>query len=156
MTSVSLRSATAGDVPGVAGVAEDAELFPAELSADLVGPALRGEREGGQWLVADVDGMIAGMAWVRPEPLTESTWNLVALGVIRNFRGAGFGRALLVEAEARAVAAGASVLIIETSSTDSQTPARRLYKANGYVAEARIRDYWSAGDDKVIFWKRVH
>ncbi|MEO1249198.1 MAG: GNAT family N-acetyltransferase, partial [Pseudomonadota bacterium] len=30
-----------------------------------------------------------------------------------------------------------------------------FYRRCGYVEEARIRDFWSAGDDKIVFWKAL-
>ena len=43
--------------------------------------------------------------------------------------------------------------MIETSSVDSFEPTRAFYRKLGYVEEARVREYYGPGDDKVIFWK---
>ena len=45
------------------------------------------------------------------------------------------------------------VLIIETSRLDGFELTRRFYLKHGYAEEARIRDFYAAGEDKVVFWK---
>jgi len=42
---------------------------------------------------------------------------------------------------------------VETSGTADFAATRRFYRQNGYEEEGRIRDFWAAGDDKVIFRK---
>jgi hypothetical protein len=56
----------------------------------------------------------------------------------------------------RALAAGgARLLLIETSGLGSFERTRAFYQALGYVEEARIREFYKAGDDKVIFRKTL-
>ena len=52
-------------------------------------------------------------------------------------------------------AKGARILIADTSGTEAFAPPRAFYAANGYAEEARIRDFWATGDDKVVFWKAL-
>ena len=47
------------------------------------------------------------------------------------------------------------MLIVETSSTAQYIGARRFYQARGFIEEARIRDFYGPGDDKVVFWKAL-
>ena len=49
----------------------------------------------------------------------------------------------------------ARVLLVETSGTDAYERARTFYVARGFVDEARIREYYGPGDDKVVFWRRL-
>jgi ribosomal protein S18 acetylase RimI-like enzyme len=32
---------------------------------------------------------------------------------------------------------------------------RAFYRKNGYIEEARIREFYEAGADKVVFWKHL-
>jgi ribosomal protein S18 acetylase RimI-like enzyme len=47
------------------------------------------------------------------------------------------------------------VLIVETSSVGRYDQARHFYRKHGFVEEARVRDYYGHGDDKVVFWKSL-
>ena len=48
---------------------------------------------------------------------------------------------------------GQRMLIIETSGLDGFALTRRFYLKHGYEEEARIRDYYQKGEDKVVFRK---
>ncbi len=50
---------------------------------------------------------------------------------------------------------GARILIADTSGAAGFTAARKFYAAKGYDEEARIRDFWGTGDDKVTYWKSL-
>ena len=50
---------------------------------------------------------------------------------------------------------GERVLLVETSGTDALERTRTFYLKNGYDEEARIREYYRAGDDKVIYRKAL-
>ena len=68
-------------------------------------------------------------------------------------KGGGLGSALLRHVEGGLRQNGQRVLIIETSSLDGFELTRRFYLKHGYSEEARIRDFYAAGEDKVVFWK---
>jgi ribosomal protein S18 acetylase RimI-like enzyme len=46
------------------------------------------------------------------------------------------------------------LLIAETSSKESYGGTVRFYRRRGYERASRIRDFYDAGDDKLIFVKR--
>jgi hypothetical protein len=50
---------------------------------------------------------------------------------------------------------GGRIVIVDTSGTDAFAKTRRFYENAGYIEEARIRDFWSKGDDKVTYWKAL-
>jgi ribosomal protein S18 acetylase RimI-like enzyme len=50
---------------------------------------------------------------------------------------------------------GERLLLVETSSLPQYEGARRLYCGCGFVQEARIRDFYQANEDKIVFWKRL-
>jgi len=50
---------------------------------------------------------------------------------------------------------GVRVLLVETSGTDDFVRTRSFYEQIGYETEARIRDYYDAGDDKIVFRKAL-
>ncbi len=47
------------------------------------------------------------------------------------------------------------LLLVETSGVAGFAGQRRFYRKLGFRREARIRDYYQAGDDKVVFAKSL-
>lgn len=47
------------------------------------------------------------------------------------------------------------MLLVETSSTEHYDGARGFYRARGFDEEARIRDFYGPGDDKIVFWSAL-
>jgi ribosomal protein S18 acetylase RimI-like enzyme len=106
-------------------------------------------------LSAATRGLPAGYVCFGPTPATHATWDLYWIAVARGLQGSGIGQTLLRFAEAQIAAQGGRVIIVETSSTEKYLPARGLYEKNGYAAAARIRDFYRAGDDRLIYVKRI-
>lgn len=50
---------------------------------------------------------------------------------------------------------GCRVLLVETSGLAEFAGIRYFYEQIGYTKEAVIRDYYDAGDDKVVFTKAI-
>ena len=107
---------------------------------------------GDHWIVDDDNG-IKGAAYYAPEAFAEGVWNLYFIGVHPTQQGKGRGSALLQHVEQTLKKQGDRILLIETSSLSSFEKTRSFYHKNKYEEEARIRDFYKAGDDKVIFRK---
>jgi ribosomal protein S18 acetylase RimI-like enzyme len=88
--------------------------------------------------------------------MTEGTWNLYMLAVHPDRQGEGRGAALVRYVEEALKSRGERLLLIETLGLDSFAPQRAFYKKCGYEEEARIRDFYAAGGDKVIFRKALN
>lgn len=151
----SIKHVTQQDKADVIALAERSGLFSPE------GIALIEERldqyfagSGEIWL-ASGEGEIAGALYCTPEPMTDGTWNILMLIVSQDTHGQGHGRALMSHVETVLAARGARLLIVETSSTDGFERARSFYPKCGYKEEARIKDFYTAGDDKVVFTKAL-
>lgn len=83
---------------------------------------------------------------------------LKVIAVDPTWQGSGLGTVLKGHAESHLAALGedeARCLIVETSSTDQYTVARRFYAGLGHDEEARIREFYGPDDHKVIFWKSL-
>ncbi len=94
------------------------------------------------------------MAYYAPERLTEGTWNLYFIGVHPD-RREGRASALLDYVERALAARGERLLLVETSSLETFGRAWALYRKCGYDEEARIRDFYAAGSDKIVFRKAL-
>ncbi len=154
MTTPTIDPTTEDDIPALQGVLDATGLFPGEMLPDMLAPFLAGEGEA-FWLTCRLDGAAAGFCYTVPEDMTEGTWNMLALAIRPDLQGRRLGTALVAAAERHLAARGQRILIIDTSGTDDFAPTRRFYARNGYGEEARIRDFWAAGDDKVVFRKAL-
>lgn len=101
-----------------------------------------------------VDAPPAGYVCFGPTPATEATFDLYWIAVDPARQGQGVGRVLLAHAEQEIVKKGGRLMIIETSSKAMYLPTQKFYERNGYVVEARIRDFYAQGDDRLIYTRR--
>lgn len=147
-----VRAPWPDDLPSVARIAEAAGLFPADLLPSMIVDHLEGS-EKQVWLVVEDAGVVQGFAFAEPEPLTDRTWNLRAIGIDPTRQRLGLATALLSGVEATLRDRTARVLIIETTDGDDQHAARAFYARRGYSDEARIRNFWEDGVAKLVFAK---
>lgn len=149
---MTIRPPLASDLPAIARVLEDTELFPAEMLEGMMTPFFQEPDTQDKWLVCqNDDGHVTGFSFVRPEPLTEGVWNLLAIGFREAYKGQGHGATLVAEIEKSL--ANERLLIVETSSLPMFSATCAFYEKCGYVREAVIRNYWAPDDDKIIFVK---
>ncbi|HSF12593.1 MAG TPA: GNAT family N-acetyltransferase [Erythrobacter sp.] len=154
MKRIAIRPLLRGDLTRVAYLVEANAMFPPEMLEDMTAVYFAGERDMQRWIVADM-GTLAGVAYTVPEPLTEGTWNTLCICVDPEAHGQGVGTALMRHIEDQLRGQGARVLLVETSGTPAFERTRGFYDMLGYTREARIRDYYTAGDDKIIFRKAL-
>lgn len=105
------------------------------------------------WFVDDDQG-VKGMAYIEPERMTDGTYNLMLIAVHPDEQRKGRGTRLIHHVEEQLARNGGRVLVIETMGTDDFSHVRRLYSKLGFAEEARIRDFYGEGYDKVVFWKK--
>lgn len=107
-----------------------------------------------RWLTLDDGGPVA-VAYFAPERMTAGTWNLYLIAVRADHRGQGCGTNLVAHIERALAAEGMRVLLVETSGLPLFARTRAFYDRCGYTREARIRDFYQAGEDKIVFWKAL-
>ena len=150
-----IHPTNSADIPALQHVLEQTELFPAEMLPDMIAPFLATPTGDERWLTCFDDDQAIGLCYARAEPFTDGTWNMLALGVLAAKQGCGAGSTLVRRLEADLGADGHRLLIVDTSGTPDFAGARAFYRNAGYTEEARSRDYWAPGDDKVTFWKTL-
>ncbi|HIP77189.1 MAG TPA: GNAT family N-acetyltransferase [Kiloniellaceae bacterium] len=157
--SAAIRSATAEDQSAILDLAVASGLFQeheAGVLAEMLADAFTGGLEDHHWIVMEAGagaGPLTGAACFAPEVMSDRAWNLYFIAVARRDQGRGHGTALLAHVEETLRKQDARLLLIETSGLDSFERTRRFYLGNGYEEEARIRDFYRAGEDKVVFRK---
>jgi ribosomal protein S18 acetylase RimI-like enzyme len=155
---ITISTVTNVDKSAVLHVAESCGLFQVEELGELEGMIdafLAGELEGHQWLALHEDDQIKAAAYYAPETFADGVWNLYFIGVLADQQGKGRGSAILKHVEQELTNEGQRILIIETSGLDGFELTRKFYDQHGYTVEARIRDYYQEGEDKVVFWKKL-
>jgi ribosomal protein S18 acetylase RimI-like enzyme len=152
-------TATEADGAQIQSITARAGVFNQE-EVDCVGEiweeyATTGPEECGYNFIVERDGdTVLGFACYGPRDLATGIFDLYWIAVDPNTRRSGAGRRLLTASEEAARRMGARMLIVETSGTPHYEPTRKFYINTGYIAEATIKDFYSEGDDLVIYIKR--
>ena len=107
------------------------------------------------WITDDSGSGLVGIAYYAPERMTSGTWNLYLIAVRPEHQGKGRGAAMVRHFEDALRARGERLLLVETAGLDSFEATRRFYRKCGYEKEARIRDFYDAGVDKIVFRKAL-
>ncbi len=153
-----IRPTTPADAAAILALAVAAGLFPADATDEVAGVlagSLSGDLGPDHVWVTDDDGGPVGVAYTAPERMTDGTWNLYMIAVRPDRQRQGRGTALVRHVETALAARGVRVLLVETSGLESFERTRAFYRECGYDEEARIRDFYKAGDDKVVFRKAL-
>jgi ribosomal protein S18 acetylase RimI-like enzyme len=145
------------DVEAVRALVASTGFFSAEeiaMAGDLVRERLAiGEASGYEFLFHEEAGRLAGYACFGPIPCAPGRFDLYWIAVREDRRGSGLGRRILAACEERIRRAGGVKIYVDTASRDQYRPTRAFYEGNGYAVEARLADFYSDGDDKVIYVK---
>ncbi len=147
-----VRPLAVEDLAAVKRVIDATALFPSEMLDEMTAPFLSDPSSEEFWLVAE-DREPVGVAYCAPERMTQGTWNTLLIAVEPSRHGQGLGRRIMAEVEAALKARGHRLLLVETSADPAFEGTRGFYRRLGYGEEARIRDFYRAGEDKVVFRK---
>lgn len=153
---MNIRPTRSQDLPALRNVLDGTGLFPSDLLPDMLGGFLSNKSSEDIWMTCEKDGAAIGFCYAAPEALTEGTWNMLAIAVLPTEQGCGAGGAIVAALEDRLRSDGHRIVIADTSGTEEFAQTRAFYQKNGYALEARIRDFWSVGDDKIVFWKALN
>jgi len=129
------------------------------VALELVDEALdRGEESGYFFAVLEHGknhAVVQGYVCYGPVPLTQGAYDLYWIVVDPESQGKGVGSHLLKYVETDVLHRGGRMILIETSSQESYGATVRFYERSGYHLEARIRDFYRVGDDKLVFQKEL-
>ena len=115
----------------------------------------RGAESGYVSLVAADRGRVVGWVCYGPAPCTLGTYDVYWIVVDSSVRRTGAGTALMGAAEAAIRAARGRLIVLDTSGSEAYIPTRSFYGRLGFLEAARISNFYSPGDDKVIFAKEL-
>lgn len=155
-----IRATTSDDSAAIIALGVAAEMFPAnetEALNQVLADYFSGNLDDGHmWVIDEEEGEMRGVAYYAPIPMADRVWNLYAIAVHPNYQRQGRGKLLMRYVENVLQASGQRLLLVETSGLPKYDRTRAFYAKCGYDEEARIRDFWAAGDDKIVFRKALN
>lgn len=154
-----IRPTVYDDAAAVIALGVAAEMFAADETEELakvLADYFDGKLpEGHAWITDEHEGEVRGVAYYAPTPFANGVWDLLMIAVWPDRQRRGCGAAMLQHVEHALRASGQRMLLVETSGSLSYERARAFYTKHGFEQEARIRDFYQAGEDKVVFRKVV-
>jgi ribosomal protein S18 acetylase RimI-like enzyme len=157
--SFMIRPTTHADTPTLLKLTEETGVFkPHEIQAldEVLGDYHATMHAHGHVAVTDEHhGQVVGYAYYAPAAMTDRTWYLYWIAVTKQTQARGVGGSLLRHAEEDIRRRNGRVLFIETSSLPHYDLTRKFYHKHGYEVTATLKDYYSDGDDMVVFRKRL-
>jgi ribosomal protein S18 acetylase RimI-like enzyme len=156
-----IRRVQQTDRTRIAEILSEVKNFNADevrIALELVDDAIeKGESSDYQaYVLAEVDSIVQGYICYGKTPLTDSTFDFYWLAVSPAAQGKGYGRMLISFVEEQVKRAGGTILVLETSSLESYSRTVRIYMECGYQIVARIKNFYRAGDDKIILTKELN
>jgi ribosomal protein S18 acetylase RimI-like enzyme len=158
MEFATIRPITHNDTDALITLAESLEIFSSDQLNELrqmLTDSLSKDGDTHPFWIADDDDGLVGLAYCEPERMTSGTWNLQLIGVHPTYQRQGRGAKLLLFVEQTLIDRGERVLLVETSGTPDFEYVRAFYRKNGYEEEARIREFYAEGADKIVFRKAL-
>ncbi|MBV9125016.1 MAG: GNAT family N-acetyltransferase [Planctomycetes bacterium] len=154
-----IRPTKPEDTPELLALASGTEVFkPHEIIAleEVLNDYHQfNQGEGHRAVTYEQQGQIVGFAYFAPRAMTDRTWDLYWIAVTRQTQARGIGTRLLHHIEEAIRGLQGRLLLIETSSLPHYDLTRRFYVKHKYEQAAVIKDFYSDGDDLVIFRKRL-
>ena len=123
------------------------EVFDDSISGDL--------EVGYQSFVAREAHKTIGWVCFGPTPCTVGTFDIYWLAVDPENQNNGVGTSLVQYATAIIKNLKGRMITVDTSGSQRYFSTRQFYEKLGYYNEACIKDFYSVGDDKIIYIKRI-
>jgi len=150
-----IRLVSQADLEQIKKILDSSELFPSEYLDEMISDYFNNQETEDIWFTYLDNKIPTAIGYCVPEKMTEGTYNLLAIGVLKESQGKGIASEMMKHIELLLKQKGGRILIVETSSANAQIAARNFYKKIGYTEEAVIRDFWKDGEDKIVFWKKL-
>lgn len=153
-----IRAARETDAEAIADLIRTADCRPvadrAAIAARVVADVTRPPQDGVRCFVLRAEGMLAGLACVRPAD-DLGAFTLDYLAVMRAHRRRGFGRALLLAAEDAVAEAGGRALLAAVTSAPPFAPARQFLTCIGFQTAGELADFTWDSYSRLTFARPV-
>ena len=155
MSTLQIVPSSKGDVVQIKKIIDSSELFPSELIDDMMASYLNNTAPHEIWLTAKRKEVAVAVAFCAPEPMTQGTYNLYMIAVEKESQNSGIGSEVMSFIEGKLAKEGVRLLIVETAGTDQFILTREFYDKLKYKRVGHIPNFYSEGEDKVIFSKSL-
>ena len=115
----------------------------------------QGEFSGYYFVICELHGRIIGYSCFGDIPGTQASFDVYWIAVDLEFQGLGVGKEILLKTETIVRNKRGRRIYIDTSGRAQYQPTHAFYEKSGYVLAARLKDFFSPGDDKFIFEKEL-
>ena len=153
-SNTNIRPAVFNDLTYLKKIIDANDLFPSNMLDDMMSDYFNHENSSDLWFTYVKDRPVA-IAYCAPERMTQGTWNLYLIAVHLDYQGQGIGTSMLQYIEQLLIERGEGLILVETSSLESFKRTQAFYLKCGYEKEALIRDFYQAGEDKIVFRKSL-
>jgi ribosomal protein S18 acetylase RimI-like enzyme len=154
-----MRDLLPGDLPHLERILRATGAFTGEEVAcamELLAIVLTDPRQQDYLVtVADGEADVQGYILYGPTPLACGNVTIYWIAVAPEAQGQGIGRQLMTHVEQYARRLQGRLICLETSSQGGYERIRKFYRCAGYREEARLRDFYRPGDDRLTFIKRL-
>jgi ribosomal protein S18 acetylase RimI-like enzyme len=155
-SEIRLRQLLDTDREKIREVLEGVKTFNLEeisVATSLVAETLNGSTAYRFLLAVDQHDTVRGYICYGQVPMTSGTWDIYWIAVAKRFQRRHIGAMLLRGAEEDIRSERGRLILIETSTKPSYRSTRKFYQGMGYRVKARIEQFYSEKDDKIIYSK---
>lgn len=147
------------DLEAISRIVKSSTFFSEEeieLASELAQEKLSdGEACSYQFLFGEEGDFVWGYTCFGLIPATAGSYDLYWIAVDNALRAQGLGKQLLDKSEDIIRNSGGSHIYAETSSRPQYQSTQQFYEKCGYLREAFLKDFYAAGDGKVIYSKII-
>jgi GNAT superfamily N-acetyltransferase len=155
--AVEVRGMETRDRERVKQILAEVNVFPPteiEVAIELIDSYLSGSPDYIIKVATDENGDVLGYICYGRVPLTDAVWDIYWIVVGKEFQGKGVAGRLLESVENELYVKNARAIMVETSSKPEYQSARDFYTRKGFSEVCRIGDFYSEGDNKIIYRKK--
>ena len=147
------------DLEAIARIVNSSGFFSTaetDLALELAKEKLsEGNASSYQFLFGEDEDLVWGYTCFGLIPATAASYDLYWIAVDNHLRARGLGKQLLKKSEDIIRNRDGKHIYVETSSRQQYQTTHRFYEVCGYIQEAFLKDFYAAGDSKVIYSKTI-
>lgn len=151
------RTVKQKDIETVKSIISNTKVFTQEevdVAAELVESTLT-KKDDYKFIFFEKNKKTLGYACYGKIPLTQSSFDLYWIAVLPEYQKNKTASKLLKEVIADIKKIGGTIIYAETSATEEYDAARKFYLNNNFKEEARLKDFYWPGNDKIIYSKQL-